>query len=263
MGRIVSLNAWGGALYDRLASWLPNAGADVLCLQEVTRTSGVRGWTSFADGERTLPQRADLFADVSDILPRHHAEFAASDRGPVLDHTGRRHRQEFGLATWVAESVDYLSATTGFVHREVLEHEEWPNGDRPRAVLAIRLRDGGRAISVVQLHGLRDPAGKGDTPARKRQAERLAAFVQRIRETDDLCVLCGDLNLLPTSETFTLLSEIGLDDLVGGSDTRTSRYAKPIRHASYLLVSDLNAVSNFEVLRDPEVSDHRALLLEV
>src|SRR5262249_6747955 len=155
-----------------------DADADVLCLQEVTRTPGVHGWTSFADGERTLPQRADLFADISHILPRHRAEFAASDRGPVLDHTGRRHWQEFGLATWVAESVDYLGATAGFVHREFLEHDEWPNGDRPRAVLAVRIRDGGRAISVVQLHGLRDPTGKGDTPARRRQAEQLAAFVE-------------------------------------------------------------------------------------
>ena len=50
--RIVSLNAWGGAMYDQFAAWLPTAGADVLCLQEVTRTPGVQGWTEFRDADR-------------------------------------------------------------------------------------------------------------------------------------------------------------------------------------------------------------------
>jgi hypothetical protein len=46
-------------------------------------------------------------------------------------------------------------------------------------------------------------------------------------------VVCGDVNLLPDSETFDVLAEIGLTDLVGAADTRTSRYPKPVRHASY------------------------------
>jgi hypothetical protein len=40
-------------------------------------------------------------------------------------------------------------------------------------------------------------------------------------------VVCGDLNLLPVSDTFEMLAQIGLMDLVGESDTRTSRYRKP------------------------------------
>jgi endonuclease/exonuclease/phosphatase family metal-dependent hydrolase len=75
--------------------------------------------------------------------------------------------------------------------------------------------------------------------------------------------VCGDLNLLPGSETFAVLGAIGLVDLVGTADTRTSRYLKPVRHASYLLVSNPAAVRGFEVLAEPEVSDHRALLLDI
>lgn len=37
----------------------------------------------------------------------------------------------------------------------------------------------------------------------------------------------------------------------------------PVRHASYLLVSDPDAVTNFEIVAEPEVSDHRALVLDV
>jgi len=59
------------------------------------------------------------------------------------------------------------------------------------------------------------------------------------------------------------LAEAGLTDLVGTADTRSSHYRKPVRHASYLLVSDVAAVNRFEILAAPEVSDHRALVLEI
>ncbi len=42
-------------MYTDLARWLRDSSFDVICLQEVTSTSGLTGWTSFADGERTLP----------------------------------------------------------------------------------------------------------------------------------------------------------------------------------------------------------------
>ena len=140
-----------------------------------------------------------------------------------------------------------------------------PAGDRPRAALGVRVvaRPGGRTVTVVNLHGLRDPAGKHDTPARRGQAARLAELVQRLRRPGDLVVVCGDLNLLPDSETFDVLAGVGLVDLVGTADTRTSRYAKPSRHASYMLVSDPGAVKHFDAPAAPEVSDHRPLVLDV
>lgn len=264
--RIISLNAWGGAMYDGLAPWLTTCGADVLCLQEMTHTAELGGWTRFDDAERSLPQRADLLDDVRALLPRHHALFAASDTGPVRDDEGVAHRQDFGLATFVGEALPLVGVRTGFVHGEYAEHrDEWPAGDRPRTAQAVRVFDRGadRFVTVVQLHGLRDPAGKGDTPARRTQAKRLADLVADARGEGDLTVVCGDLNLLPDSETFDVLGGIGLVDLVRESDTRTSRYRKPVRHASYLLVSDPSAVRRFEILAEPEVSDHRALMLEI
>ncbi|NUR87271.1 MAG: endonuclease [Nonomuraea sp.] len=263
--RILSLNAWGGAMYDDLAPWVAGCGADVLCLQEMTHTAGAGGWTRFDDAHRSLPQRANLLADVRALLPGHHAVFAASDAGPVLDSAGVARQQDFGVATFVAGTLALAGTRTGFVHGSFAEHVDgWP-ADRPRAGLAVRVydREGGRFVTVVQLHGLRDPAGKGDTPARLAQAKRLADLVTAAREHGDLTVVCGDLNLLPGSETFGVLSGIGLTDLVGEADTRTSRYGKPLRHASYLLVSDPAAVERFEIVAEPEVSDHRALLLEL
>jgi endonuclease/exonuclease/phosphatase family metal-dependent hydrolase len=79
----------------------------------------------------------------------------------------------------------------------------------------------------------------------------------------DEIVLCGDLNLLPSSETFRLLAKHGMTDMVGEADTRTSRYTKQVRSASYLFVSSPGAVRSFEVVTAPEVSDHRALALDI
>ena len=89
------------------------------------------------------------------------------------------------------------------------------------------------------------------------------ALADSVRQRDDLTVVCGDFNLLPDSATFALLPDVGLVDLVGAIDTRTSRYTKPIRHANYLLVSDVDAVQQFDAPTAPEVSDHCPLILDV
>lgn len=263
--RIVTLNAWGGAMYDDLATWLRSDPADVVCLQEVTRTPGLRGWTSFADAERELPQRADLLADVADLLPRHQPIFVASDAGPVHAPDGSSHDQDFGIATFVSERLTVAGIRTSPVHGSFVRHAAWPHTDRPRTALAVRVgaADSARSVTVIQVHGLRDAGGKGDSEARRRQAERLAAMATDAQAESDLVVLCGDLNLLPDSETFRVLADAGMTDLVGDADTRTSRYRKPVRHASYLLVSDPGAVRDFEIVHTPEVSDHRALALDV
>ncbi|ADB33002.1 Endonuclease/exonuclease/phosphatase [Kribbella flavida DSM 17836] len=263
--RIVSVNAWGGAMFDEFVPWLETVGADVLCLQEVTRTPGAAGWTRFEDGERSLPQRANLFQDVRDLRPTDQALMVVSDTGPVTVDSGARLRQDFGVATFVGETFPVVGTHTSFVHGEYVDHVDWTIEDRPRAALATRVvdRTEGRAVTVIQLHGLRDPAGKHDTPARKTQAERLADLVEHAASPGDLIVVCGDLNLLPGSETFAVLDKLGLTDLVGTADTRTSIYPKPTRHASYLLVSDPGAVKTFEAPPHPEVSDHRPLILDL
>jgi endonuclease/exonuclease/phosphatase family metal-dependent hydrolase len=263
--RIVSLNAWGGAMFDQLAPWLTTLDADVICLQEVTRTPGLSGWTRFEDGERSLPQRANLFEDVRALRPTDQGVMVASDAGPVTDESGVRHRQEFGVATFVTAEIPVIGLQTSFVHGDFVDHDDWAIEDRPRSALATRIVDRSHhsSVAVIQLHGLRDPAGKHDTPARAAQAERLADLVVRAGAGTDLTVVCGDLNLLPDSETFTVLADLGLTDLVGPADTRTSAYAKPTRHAGYLLVSDRTAVKSFTILTAPEVSDHRPLILDL
>ncbi|MDV8021485.1 endonuclease/exonuclease/phosphatase family protein [Rhodococcus sp. IEGM 1330] len=263
--KIVSINAWGGAMFDELVAWLETVDADVICLQEVTRTAHRSGWSTFADGERTLPQRLSLYDDVSAVLTGYTPYFVVNDAGPVTDGEGAELRQDFGIATWVRDEFPVVGLDAQFVHSRFVDHTVWDVGDRPRAALTVTVRDrvAGRFVSVIQVHGLRDPAGKGDSPIRVEQARKLVNVVEHVHTTSDVTVLCGDLNLLPSSETFTLLAEHGMTDLVGDADTRTSIYTKAIRSAGYLLVSSPTAVRKFEIVTEPEVSDHRALMLDL
>jgi endonuclease/exonuclease/phosphatase family metal-dependent hydrolase len=105
-----------------------------------------------------------------------------------------------------------------------------------------------------------------ESTTRRRATNRPAGWpelVERAREDEDITVVCGDLNLLPVSRTFDVLSRIGLTDLVGEADTRTSRYRSPVRHAGDLLISDPSAVRSFSISAAPEASDHRALMLDL
>lgn len=265
--RILSLNAWGGRLFDDLIDYLPRTEADVFCLQEITRTPDAgRQWLSYRDEGGDLPQRANLFDELRAALPGHEAFFCSAARGDLFDGETAV-LSEWGLATFVRRGVPVIGQTQRFVHGDFPPHG-FGGRPRPRNAHAVRLFDEAarRTVTVAHMHGLRDPAGKGDTPARVRQAAAFARVIEDCRGASDAVVACGDFNVLPQSATFASLADVGLADLVaayGFDDTRTSHYKKSPRYADYMLVGAGVEVKRFEVVATPEVSDHRALWLEI
>ncbi|GAA4124348.1 endonuclease/exonuclease/phosphatase family protein [Aminobacter aganoensis] len=265
--RILSLNGWGGRLGEQLVSYISAADPDVFCLQEATGTPGSTSpWLVYRDGGGELLQRANLFAEVARALPGHQAFFCPAARGPLFDGD-QAIPSEWGLATFVRRSLPIVGQVQGFIHGAFSANGF---GDHPRSrnAHAVRLHDHatGRTTVVVHLHGLRELNGKGDTPARDAQTTRLIELIGRLRQEGDGLVVCGDFNVLPDSRMLAALSDIGLTELVtrhGFTDTRTSFYSKAPRYADYMLVSDDIDVCRFEVVEEPEVSDHRALLLEI
>ncbi|WGH78201.1 endonuclease/exonuclease/phosphatase family protein [Jannaschia ovalis] len=264
--RVVSLNAWGGAVWDALSDWVERAEFDMLCLQEVTRRlEPGPDWLVYGDAYRHLDQRADLFGDVSARLAGWQAAFAPAARGPLRDADGRMHRSEHGIAAWVAPGLAVTARLQGFVHG-AFRAEGWGSEPVPRAVQSLRVEGAGRPVAVTHLHGLRDPRGKGDTPERAAQTAALVAHLRAFDAGGACRVVAGDLNLRPDSATFAALRAEGLVDLVTGrghADTRTRLYTKPERHANYCLVSDSGRVRGFAVPATPVLSDHRPLILEL
>jgi endonuclease/exonuclease/phosphatase family metal-dependent hydrolase len=265
--RIISLNAWGGKLHAPLMDYLSTVEADVLCLQEVTRSVTVKSnWLEYRDGSHILPQRANLFEEIKTALPTHDAFFAPTARGELFEGD-ETVPSEFGLATFVRRSFTVIGHAMDFVHGDFSE-DGYGAHPRARNAHAIRLFDyeAGSAVTITQLHGLRDMNGKGDTPARQGQADALVKLIEQIWRKGERLVVCGDFNVLPGSVMFEALGKLGLTDLVtsrGFTDTRTSHYAKEGRFADYMLVTPDVRVARFDVVAEPEVSDHRPLLLEI
>lgn len=265
--RIVSLNGWGGRIGGALVDHIAAEAPDVLCLQEVVHSPGVaEGWLSYRDDGQDLPQRANLFREVCAALPGHLATFCPAARGVLWD--GDRALPSFwGLATFVAPDLAVVAQAQGFVHGGY-SPAGYGTHPRSRCGHAIRLYDHARHrhVSITQMHGLRDPAGKGDTPARLRQAGRLLDLSRQVTQAGDLQLICGDFNVEPESETLRLLEAAGLTELVargGFAGTRTSLYPKAGHFADYMLVNRPDEVQRFEVVTSPEVSDHCPLALEI
>ena len=261
------LNGWGGTLHEAARAYLAREAPDVLCLQEVVHTPATtKEWLTYRDGDHVLPQRANFFRDVSEALPEHVAIFCPAAQGVLWDGEGTVPSQ-WGLATFVHGRFPLIGQAQGFVHKG-FSPDGYGEHPRSRSAHVVRLHDfdRGRPITIAQMHGLRDLNGKIDTPERLEQARRLVGLVQAVAEPGDRLVVCGDFNVEPGSQTFGILAGLGLEDLVVGrgySDTRTSHYKKPGRYADYMLVNEAVEVLAFEVVQQPEVSDHRPLLLKI
>jgi endonuclease/exonuclease/phosphatase family metal-dependent hydrolase len=265
--KVMCLNGWGGTLHDALVPHVASVRPDLLCLQEVVRCPEPdRAWLTYRDGDHVLPQRADFFRDVASVLPDHAAFFCPAARGALWDGDAPVPAL-WGLATFVHRSHPVVAQAQGFVHGGFSPHGF---GDHPRSrtAHAVRVYDDARDrfVGVAHMHGLRDPRGKMDTPERAAQARRFLDLSGRVAEPGDLRILCGDFNVEPGSETLAILEGAGFTELVtafGFDGTRTSHYPKPGRFADYLLVNRREDVAGFAVVRDPEVSDHCPLVLDL
>lgn len=264
--RIVSLNAWGGQVFEALGTWVSDTRPDVFCLQETTRAPVESpSWLCYRDPYRELDQRADLFGDISRLLPDHQSFFAAATRGTLFDADGTQVPSEHGLAMWVRRDLAVTRMGHDFIHGQY-RGDGWGPEPVPRTMQVARVADPkiGQVVTIGHLHGLRDPSGKGDTPARMGQTQRIIEIFQSVWRQNSSAVLAGDFNLLPDSACFEALGNIGLTNLItrhGITDTRTGLYQKEPRFADYMLVSHDLEQARFDVPATPEVSDHRPLIL--
>lgn len=264
--RVICLNGWGGKLHDEIVPYISSSDPDILCLQEVVHTpTAFEDWLSYRDHGIDLPQRANFFHEIAEALPDHLAIFCPAAQGDLW-HGEIRYPSQWGLATFVRKSMAVVAPAQGFVHG-TFSADGYGDHPRSRTGHALRVFDftTGQPAVIAHMHGLRDLSGKHDIPARLAQAKRLLQLVKNIAEDGDRIIVCGDFNVLPDSETFAVLKELELTELVttrGFTDTRTSHYAKANRYADYMLVNPAVQIDRFDVVRQPEVSDHCPLLLE-
>ena len=254
-------------LHKELVDYVGTRQPDVLCLQEVVHTPAAgKDWLTYRDGDHILPQRARFFDDVASALPDHTGVFCPAAQGVLWDDAVSVPSQ-WGLATFVRTSIPIVGQLQGFVHKG-FSPDGFGDHPRSRSAHAVRLYDFERGwpVTIAHMHGLRDLAGKHDTPERLDQAKRLRDMVRHVVEPGDRIVVCGDFNVEPGSETCDVLVGDGLTELIqarGITGTRSSHYKKPLRFADYMLVNAAVEILDFTVVTSPEVSDHCPLILEL
>jgi endonuclease/exonuclease/phosphatase family metal-dependent hydrolase len=251
--KLICLNTWGGkAGAAKLLAFLDwRRDADFFCLQEV--------WSAPYEHLNGAAAGSDVI-DHAEIMVYGRQEIAAL-LGEHEAYFHPHHLDDYGLLTMVSKGLRVLESGDVFVHRERGFVPEGNLGLHARNLQYVTVEGPGGPFSVVNLHGLWNGRGKGDSDERIEQSRKILKFLAGRREP---LILCGDFNLLPGAESLRMLESAGLRNLVaefGVTSTRTSLYRRPERFADYVFVSDGIDVGDFRVLPD-EVSDHAPMLLE-
>jgi hypothetical protein len=134
-----------------------------------------------------------------------------------------------------------------------------PGINRTNEVAPMKRQKGISRLSVVDDISSRIAVGWAmGSPERIEQSRKTKAFLETVNGAK---ILCGDLNLLPHTQSLILLEQ-GMCNLVkayGITSTRSHLYERPDRFADYVLASPEVQVKHFQVL-DEVVSDHLPLL---
>ncbi len=244
--KLITLNVWGGKIAEPLATFVAEQASDtdVFCFQEV-----------FHNGTTQRPimhgSNPHLFSHLKAMLIGFRGFISIPEEG---DH---------GLAIFVRETIGVEEHGDFFVYR-------WKNAYIPddsntlgKALQYVKVKYQGKTYTIANLHGLWDKRGKIDTPERIEMARKVEAYLSQQQGSK---ILCGDFNLLPETESLSIMEQ-GMRNLVreyGVTSTRTSLYrgyrTEPL-FADYVLVSSDINVGDFKVL-PVAVSDHAPLLVD-
>ena len=244
--KIITLNTWGGKIKEPLISFIDfhKDQIDIFCFQEVFHDAIEKTQDNFDGVHR------DLFNEIKSLLPNHEGYFCPT----IGDY--------FGLATFIKKDIG-VKASGDITISDNLSHDV-KSGYHSRKALWHDIDLGGKQFSVLNVHGLWNGKGKTDTPERIEQSNRIRNFMDSVKGSQ---IVCGDFNLLPGTESLSILAK-GMQDLIkinNVASTRTSFYTRAEtagKFADYIFASPEIKVIDFKVLPD-EVSDHAALFVEI
>lgn len=254
--KLITLNIWGGRVLEPLLQFAQTKmqDADVICLQEVLSAKqalpGVEVCTN------TLEQLLPFLDDYRFVYNSNVVDTLTSK----ISQPGLR----YGNAIFVRKNLRLRASQNHYIVKYPGDSFDLDGGeDHPRALQVVQLTDeDGHNFAVANYHGYWSNGPKTDDATRIEQSKRIRQVLDGLGEE---YILCGDFNLLPSTQSLAILRD-GLSDMVQKYELATTRsnLYKRIDYApfaDYVLttpgVKDLGFSSLDEV-----VSDHLALGLE-
>ena len=252
--KLITLNTWGGKLYDPLLDFVRHAAedTDVFCFQEMYQ----------APSDRIISRdmHSDIYGEIATNLKNHRGYFA-----PHLEGYDLNGKVDFplkaGLAIFIKKDINVNECDDLPVYGSGLEILD-DGGIRaiPRNLQYISFRAKGKNYLAAHFHGIWYPKTKVDSDDRINQSVKIKEFLS---ERSEEKILCGDFNLLPTTQSMLILEE-GMINLIKKHEIKTTRnkyYEREEKYADYVLVSP-EIISRQFIAMDALVSDHLPLLLE-
>ena len=250
--KLLSLNTWAGKEFDKLIKFISDKSQeiDVFCFQEVFHTLTENKIVN-------EHYRANLFSELSKILPDHKGYFAPAREGHGFN-SPIGFQIAWGLAMFVKRSIEIKETGEVFI-RGYKNSKGSDNTTVPRNLQYLLFSNKGKEYTIAHFHGLWNGKGKTDTDERLEQSRKIKNFTN---EKEKL-VLCGDFNLLPDTKSLEMLEEnlINLIKTHKIKSTRSKLYAKLDKFTDYTLVSKDIKVEKFEV-PEVEISDHLPMILD-
>lgn len=251
--KLITLNIWGGKLYDSLLPFAKEYSQeiDIFCFQEAYQAP--------FDKVISRDMHANIYDELAKNLPQHTGYFA-----PHLQNYDLGGKVDFdlkaGLAIFIRKNIEVKECKDFFIYRDGLELLNSDITTIPRNLQYISFTTNGNNYLIGHFHGIWYPKTKVDTPDRLKQVRKIKDFLST---RDEKKILCGDFNLLPETESMKIL-EKGMINLINKYAIKTTRnkyYEREEKHADYVLVSPDVKVDVFKTI-DVTVSDHMPLLLE-
>lgn len=241
--KILQLNIWGGRLGRTLHELLKREDADILCLQEII---------SIKKGE------SFFFEDLEEIQKR--ANYPYVYHTPSFEFNLMRRRATAGNA--ILSRIPFTESNSLYTYLQkvedfdFLENTDYNTG---RSLQHVAVESEGGLVHILNHHGHHIHSHKNGDDETLRQCGMIADYVKGLKGS---VVLCGDFNLIPTSESIELINKVLVNHVKdrGIITTRT-----PLTHKTeacdYIFTSTDLEIKNFQVL-DDIASDHKALTVE-
>ncbi|MFA6269894.1 MAG: endonuclease/exonuclease/phosphatase family protein [Candidatus Paceibacterota bacterium] len=252
--KLITLNVWGGKLYQPLADFLEKRSkdTDIFCFQD----------TLFGSKPEFSPVkggRINLFEETKKILEDFNSFVYRDPEESYFHGELLPLNVGCGQAIFVRNTVEILENGGFRSHPESPYHK---GGDMVSGRCQwVKLKENEEEVTILNLHGLwQRNSMKRDTPERMEQSKKIKDF---FNGHNGKKILCGDFNIINDGNAMSLLEE-DMTNLIKKyeiTSTRSSHYPKEEKYADYVLISENVEDKNFQVLTD-EVSDHLPLLLE-
>ncbi len=258
--KLISLNTWGGKIYQPLISFIQQHAkdTDIFCFQEILDT------TSDIKQHRDL--RANLLNELTKILTRFQFFYSIEISGFDFTPDPVNFYLTMGKTIFIKKNILVNSTDDILLYGDRKEESLKQDFSNLAVTLqSIEFIIKGKKFAVANIHGTAFPGSKLDTALRLEHSNKIKKFLDSKKGAK---IMVGDFNLLPETQSIKIF-ESNMRNLIKEFNIQRTRsklssfYGKEDfqKFADYTFVSGDIQVKSFEVPK-VEISDHLPMVLE-